>query len=169
MHATLARLDAQLPGDALVVSSDLKRARCTADVFSQTRARLPDNPDLRELNFGCWEGLLAEEIAARDAVRSQTFWQNPTKAHPPGGERWSDLTRRVADTIESLIAGHPGRPLVAVAHYGVIVSHYMHITQGDWATGARAHVTTLSLSRFVHDGHHWHAASLNETFADEVE
>ncbi len=169
MPATLAWINARLPADALVIASDLTRTRRTADALTGPRERLPDDPGLRELHFGHWEGLTAAAIAARDGRRSRTFWCDPTKAHPPGGERWDDLTQRVVTTIDGLMASHPGRPLVAVAHFGVILAHYMHITGKDWADGGWAHVAPLSLSRFVHDGSRWHAFSLNETHADAAD
>ncbi|MCY4259706.1 MAG: histidine phosphatase family protein [Rhodobacteraceae bacterium] len=172
MHDMLRRLDAHLPGDAVVVSSDLKRARRTGDVFSKTRERLADHRDLREINFGDWEGRTPDEIAAQDGTRSRAFWENPFSAHPPGGERWLDLTQRVANAIGALVAAHPGRPLVAVAHFGVIMSHYMHVRRIDREDrfrqiGSPPTIETLSLSRFVCDADGWHVVSLNETFDTE--
>ncbi|MFN3294547.1 MAG: histidine phosphatase family protein, partial [Gemmobacter sp.] len=43
----IARVARLLPTDALVVSSDLIRARTTADALTGPRTRLPDDPGLR--------------------------------------------------------------------------------------------------------------------------
>jgi len=53
--ARLARLASHLPEGALVVSSDLIRARATADAIAGPRLRLGDERDLREIHFGDWE------------------------------------------------------------------------------------------------------------------
>ena len=54
-HAALARLRSALPNEAVMVSSDLIRASATADAVSSGQLRLPNQPELREINFGDWE------------------------------------------------------------------------------------------------------------------
>lgn len=119
--AAIGRLIAHLPGDAVVISSDLSRAMATADAIQGTRARLPHDPDLREMHFGSWELRAYAEIEAEDPARISAFWERPGDVRPPGGESWHDLRTRVDTAIDRLIAAHPGRDLVVVAHFGVIL------------------------------------------------
>ena len=96
--AALARLAGALP-QAPVVSSDLARARLTADRLAQGRPRLADEPGLRELNFGAWEGLAFDAIAARHPDDYAAFWANPGPARATGGEGFDDLAARIGAVI----------------------------------------------------------------------
>ena len=130
--AALARLSASLPRDAPVGSSDLIRAVATADALAEGRPRLAPDPALREIDFGEWDGLAAEEV--EDHVRLRAFWDEPGAVAPPGGESWDALRARVDRAVSGLIAlGHPD--LIVVAHMGVI------LTQLQRATGATAYET----------------------------
>ena len=151
--AALARLAGALP-QAPVVSSDLARARLTADHLAQGRPRLADEPGLRELNFGAWEGLAFDAIAARHPDDYAAFWANPGPARATGGESFDDLAARVGAVIERL-NGAEGA-IVAVAHAGAIHAALaraaglsarqalafrldpLSVTRLDWLAGAQA-------------------------------
>jgi len=115
----IARLDEYLPDDALVVSSDLARARATADAIAAARARLLDMPDIREIHFGDWEMQRFDQIEDQDHLTR--FWDHPGDVTPPSGESWNALTTRVERAVEALCAAHTG-DIIAVAHFGVIVT-----------------------------------------------
>ncbi|NCQ24339.1 MAG: histidine phosphatase family protein [Rhodobacteraceae bacterium CG17_big_fil_post_rev_8_21_14_2_50_63_15] len=155
----LARLSAHLPQEALVISSDLCRARATADAIAGTRRRLPDDADLREIHFGAWE--LQAFDAIPDQTRLHAFWDQPGDVRPPGGESWHDLSTRVARAIARLRAAHPGRDIVAVAHLGVI------LTQVQGALGLSAYdafshrIDTLSVTEMNWRDGVWHARAIN--------
>ena len=120
--AALARLSNALPTDALVVSSDLIRASQTADAIQGNRARLDHRHGLREMNFGAWENLSSLSIPEADSERARAFWENPGEVGPPDGECWNDFSRRVHDEIERLESELPDTPIVAVAHFGVVLA-----------------------------------------------
>lgn len=150
--AALARLDAHLPSDALVVSSDLVRASATADFLSRTRPRLPDQPDLREFDFGAWDGRVFDDIAATDPDLSRAYWETPGDLAAPGGESWNGVARRVSSAISRLVAAHPGADLVAVAHMGVIMTH-LSDGAGLSPTEAMSHrIEPLSVTRLDRTG-----------------
>ncbi|MEM7721963.1 MAG: histidine phosphatase family protein [Pseudomonadota bacterium] len=121
--AALDRLDAYLPDDALVVSSDLIRAVATADAITGTRDRLPHDRQLREFDFGVWDGMHFAEVAERDPKLSRAFWETPGDIAAPDGESWNGVARRITDAIDAVIAKHPSRPIIAVAHFGAILTH----------------------------------------------
>ena len=83
-RARLARLRDFLP-QAPVVSSDLSRARQTADAVAAGRPRLPDHPDLREFHFGDWDGKTFAEVSERWPDLSRAYWEQPGDIAPPGG------------------------------------------------------------------------------------
>ncbi|WP_010140010.1 histidine phosphatase family protein [Oceanicola sp. S124] len=118
--ARLSRLSDWLPATARLVSSDLTRTRTTADALATPgRQRLPDEPALRELHFGDWEGLSATEVEARDPEISRAFWTDPGVARPPGGESWNDMETRCSAALDRLVAA--GGDLIVVCHFAVIL------------------------------------------------
>ncbi len=121
-RAAVDRLAAALPRDALVVSSDLRRAVATADAIQGARPRLPDAEALREFDFGAWDGLGFETVAARDPELSRAFWERPGDIAPPGGESWNAVAARVNGFVETLSREAGGRDVIAVAHLGVIMT-----------------------------------------------
>ena len=121
-RAAIARLAAALPDDALVVSSDLARAAATADAIQGARERLPDAAALREFDFGAWDGLGFEAVAARDPERARAFWEHPGDIAPPGGESWNAVAARVSGFVDAVVRQADGRDVIAVAHLGVIMT-----------------------------------------------
>ena len=99
------RLAEELEGEELeaIYSSDLARAHETAEIVGE-RLGLPValEPDLREKDWGTWEGLNAVE---RDRVE---FVGESTEAHQ---ERMLQVLRRIAER-------HPGDGRVLVVTHG---------------------------------------------------
>lgn len=127
--ARLARLAAHLPADAVVVSSDLIRAARTADAIQGPRPRLADDPALREFHFGDWDGRHFDEISTQHPDLSRAYWERPGHVRPPGGESWYDAAHRVQPIVDRLNQQHAGGHVIAVAHFGII------LTQVERATG----------------------------------
>jgi broad specificity phosphatase PhoE len=134
--ARIERLKAHLPDQAILVSSDLVRARATADaVTGPAHRRLPHDPHLREMHFGVWDGMHFEEVSERDPVLSRAFWEKPGDIAAPGGESWNAVSHRVETAVRRISARHPGQHIIAVAHFGGI------LTQLQRALGASAYDT----------------------------
>jgi broad specificity phosphatase PhoE len=146
--ATLSRLNTHLPQDAPLISSDLARARATADALGN-RPRLPDDPALREIHFGQWENRPFAEVEAEAPTLIRAFWDQPGPVRPPGGEAWDELTARVHAALARLDGLAPD--LIVVAHFGPILAALQQAA-GITALQAFAHrieplsVTTLTLA-----------------------
>ncbi|MCY4197874.1 MAG: histidine phosphatase family protein [Rhodobacteraceae bacterium] len=151
---TLSRLRNRLPEDAIVVSSDLKRASQTADAIVGRRRRLPDDRGLREIHFGLWEGKTTKEIEMSHPVISRRFWTNPRGVSPPQGESWQDVGFRASDSIDRLIQQFPGDTIVAVAHFGTILSQACRANNADQETLFATSIANLSMTILRHDGDH---------------
>ncbi|WP_375229825.1 histidine phosphatase family protein [Roseobacter sp. S98] len=122
-EAQISRLRAHLPEEALVISSDLIRASATADAISgQGHQRLPHDPDLREMHFGVWDGMHFRDVAERDPELSRLFWEEPGDVSAPDGESWNRTSARVDRVVRRLNAAHPDTHIIAVAHFGVILT-----------------------------------------------
>lgn len=157
----IARLDAALPRPAFLVSSDLVRASATADAVARGRTRLPHAPQIREIDFGVWDGLHFTEIADRDPVLSRSFWEEPGDVAAPEGESWNATSARVAGFVDAMTAAHPDAHIVAVAHFGTI------LTQVQRASGLSPYETlahkidNFSITRVVHEGGAWRVEAIN--------
>ena len=121
-HAAISRLHEGLPQDALVVSSDLIRAVATADAISAGRQRLPHDPDLREFDFGVWDGMHHSEVSADYADHSRAFWETPGDVEAPGGESWNAVATRGSAALDRLHVAHPEADIVVVGHFGMILT-----------------------------------------------
>lgn len=121
-RAQIARLNAALPKNALIVSSDLIRSIDTASAIQGTRERLPHRIGLREFDFGEWDGLHFADVAEKWPDLSRNYWEKPGDVAPPNGESWDAAAARVTADILELSAQHPRRDIIAVAHFGAILT-----------------------------------------------
>jgi len=159
--AQIARLHDFLPEDALVISSDLSRAVATADAIAGARERLPHDAGLREMHFGDWELKTSAEIMQSHPALSRAFWTDPGAVCPPGGESWDDVTRRTGQVVERLMAAHPGRDIVAVAHIGVILTRVGAATGEPGRVVIGQTIDNLSVTRIDHTAGGWRVELVN--------
>ena len=157
--ARLSRLSLALPRDAIVISSDLLRASATADAIAAGRDRLPHDPDLREIHFGEWELARFDEV--EDQARLRAYWDNPGDISPPGGESWHEVSARVDRAVARLMADHPGRDIVAVAHFGVILTQLQKALRIGAYEAFSHRIDNLSLTELHHVENAWHAQRIN--------
>ena len=156
----LDRLSAFLPQVATVVSSDLSRARSTADAIQNGRTRLADDPGLREMHFGDWEMKDYTRLDAEDPERIRAFWERPGEVRPPGGESFNDLAERVEMSADRLVAAHGPKPLIIVAHFGAILTQIRR-AENLTTTEAFGHrIDNLSVTHLTFDGT-WHLKTHN--------
>lgn len=155
----LARLSDHLPPQALVISSDLMRSVTTADAIAGPRTRLPHDPDLREIHFGAWEMQTHTQI--QDQTLARRFWEQPGDVAPPDGESWNQVAARVNRAVTRMIDTHPGRDIVVVAHFGVILTQVQRAL-GISAYQAFAHkIDNLSVTELRLSDGQWHAGPIN--------
>lgn len=104
-----------------VYSSDLKRAFETASILA-----LPHNlpvkatKELREINFGAWEGLTYQEIMEQYSDLATKWYQYPGQVRIPGGESFTDVKERAFNTILELTRQNDPGTIIVVAHGGTI-------------------------------------------------
>lgn len=161
-HAALDRLAALLPEDALVVSSDLARSVATADAIVGNRQRLDHAQAIREINFGDWELKTSAEIMASDPDLSRAYWSNPGEPAPPGGESWNQTAARVDEFVTSMNAAHPRRHIVAVAHFGVILTQVQRASRMSAKSALSFRIDNLSVTRLEFLDPHWRVLGVNQ-------
>ncbi|MCF6314940.1 MAG: histidine phosphatase family protein [Marinosulfonomonas sp.] len=159
--AQIARLNAYLPDDALLVSSDLSRSIDTANAIAGARTRLPHATDLREFNFGDWDGLTFDQVAARDPDLSRAYWETPGNIAPPNGESWNAAASRIAPFVRDMNTRHPDHHIIAVAHIGVIMTQ-IQLAGGLAPIEAISYkIDNLSVTRLQWDGNAWETGAIN--------
>ena len=99
-----------------IVSSDLNRAHDTALALA-VRLQLPvvADPALREVSVGDWEGLLREEVMARDP-EGFAAWRSGADVRPGGGELRSEAAERTERAIRAHASEQDGGVLVVASH-----------------------------------------------------
>ncbi len=102
----------------LVVSSSLQRARESAAIIAAGHT-IELEADLREIDFGRWEGLTREEIEALDPELHGAWQAAPATFDFPQGERRADFRARVLAVLDRLLAAEQERLLI-VAHKGIV-------------------------------------------------
>jgi len=157
--ALIDRLANFLPNKAVMVSSDLIRAVTTADVLTNDRRRLSHEPDLREFNFGDWDGRHWADVAKTDPQLSRNYWEKPGDITAPNGESWNMAAARAHVVVERLGAQH--NAIIAVAHFGII------LTQVQRALGASAYdclahkIDNYSVTHLHEDKGQWQVKCIN--------
>lgn len=159
--ARIARLHAFLPDEAMIISSDLRRAADTATAIETGRKRLRSSPKLREFDFGVWDGMKFDEVASRDPVLSRQFWEQPGHISPPDGESWYDVSFRVSEETDRLTQTHAGKNIVVVAHIGVILTQIARATGHTPAQALSHTVDNLSVTRINVQGDGWKVKEVN--------
>lgn len=111
-----ALLDA---GFEAVVSSDLQRARATAEILARgLDASVEVDARLRERDVGAWSGLTPAGIEERWPGRLEA-WRAGRLLRPPGGESNPQLEARALDALQAL-SSRPERAILVVTHAGVL-------------------------------------------------
>jgi broad specificity phosphatase PhoE len=117
-------------GITAIWTSDLLRARETGEIiadFLGLAAPVVD-PELRERQFGVFEGLTRQECAIRHPEAWQA-WLARTSA-PPGGEPRPDAAARIARAL-GRIAATEGGPALVVSHGAVMRLWLMELLGPD--------------------------------------
>lgn len=158
---TLAMLRASLPEDALLLSSDLRRATATAEALARRSwDRAEPTAQLREQNFGDWEGRAYDDEPDLDS-----FWRDPSGVRPPGGESFSDLCLRIGRYIVTQSREIDRREVVVVAHAGAIRAALALALTLPPAIALTFEVAPLSLTRvdWLSQAKTWRIGAVNCT------
>ncbi|UBU10802.1 bifunctional RNase H/acid phosphatase [Nonomuraea gerenzanensis] len=100
----------------VIVTSPLKRARQTAEaVAERSGVEVEVYEDLREADFGAWEGHTFTEVQRRWPAEL-TAWLADPEAAPPGGESFAETARRVQAARQYLVERYEGKTVLVVSH-----------------------------------------------------
>lgn len=115
-YAAAGALAAYQP--AVVVASDLSRARDTADVVARAAgAPLETDERFREIHAGVWQGLSAAQVREEYPEDMDRLLRGEDFKRGGHGESVADVARRVAAGARDLLARlEPGQTAVVATH-----------------------------------------------------
>jgi alpha-ribazole phosphatase len=117
------------------VRSPAARTRETAEILLAGQDVSVDiDPDLREMDFGDWEGHTYAEVETADPERAGEWARFAPEFVFPGGEALAAFAERI-DRVASGLAASDARCLAAVTHGGVIralICHYLGLPLSDY-------------------------------------
>jgi probable phosphoglycerate mutase len=100
---------------AAVYASPLERTRQTAAPIAKALGqRVRVDRGLLEADFGDWTG--AELKALMKLPEWKTVQHRPSTFRFPGGESFAEMQLRITGALDKMVAGHPGKVVVAVSH-----------------------------------------------------
>ncbi|MEC3951819.1 histidine phosphatase family protein [Nocardia sp. CDC153] len=100
-----------------VVSSPLRRCRETAEAAAQQlELRVSLEVELREADFGAWDGLTFAEVRERYPDELAAWLAAPAAVPGGTGESLDAVTRRVEQARDKLLARYPGQTVAVVSH-----------------------------------------------------
>lgn len=109
-----------------VYSSTAKRAIQTAKIVFKG-FRIQKAPDLKEIDFGCFEGLTYGQIMERYKKVYKKWLDNPFSTTIPKGEDLRCFRKRVAGALNKIILANPDKTVAVVSHGGAISIFITHI------------------------------------------
>lgn len=156
------RAQARAVGDALAArfngrfeaayTSELLRAHETAAILAaRLGVPLREEPALRELSHGRWEGRTHTEVEQIWPRELAAYEADPYRTRRGGGDSYADLEERVWPAIERIAESYRGQRVVAVSHGGPIrlvlcrvldlpltQRETLGVTNGSWFEVARS-------------------------------
>ena len=121
-----------------VYSSDLVRAHETARIVADPHGlEVTALADLREKNFGTWEGLTDDEILIRFPEAQRGPWGD--------GETTEEVAGRVVAALLRIAQSHPGGQVLVVAHGGPLRAALGRCGVDPPASIANGHVARIAV------------------------
>lgn len=111
-----------------VVSSDLRRASASADIIAaKWKLSVEHDAQLREMNFGEWDGQLWSSIEATDGARLRAWTEAWTDTPAPGGEGLVEVSERAAAWLREALTATQRSTIAVVSHAGWIRAALCHL------------------------------------------
>jgi 2,3-bisphosphoglycerate-dependent phosphoglycerate mutase len=151
--------------DALYVTT-LTRTHQTAAPIAKALGLDPiEEPDLREVFLGDWEGGASRRHAAAGDPRWMKALTEGEWGHIPGAETTAALTERCMRALYTIHALRPAQRVVCVVHGGVIGAILAAVTGATTSIGTNAFngADNCSISHVVGLGDWWRVRSYNDT------
>ena len=112
----------EYPGVERVYSSPAKRCLETADILFEGRETIAVH-DLRELDFGEFEGMSVEDLINREDYKE--WLKGGFEKSAPGGESIADMVARVYSALDKIVLNMMSEDFESAA---IVTVSYTHLT-----------------------------------------
>jgi alpha-ribazole phosphatase len=121
----------------IIVSSPLKRAlKTAAHIAAEKDLDIKKDENLKEINFGIWEGMKYKEIIKLNPKEWEVKGENWLDFSPECGESFRNFYSRVSSEINTILDQYKGKRIAVISHDGVmkaIASKLLNMEQeGFW-------------------------------------
>ncbi|MHB1347336.1 MAG: histidine phosphatase family protein [Candidatus Humimicrobiaceae bacterium] len=125
-------------------SSPIGRTIETAEIFKKKLGKeYQISENLKEINFGKWEGLKFDDIISKYGSDFQNWIKDPFENPPTEGESFNDIIKRGIQEIDKIIAeSKEDSNILLVTHGGFIVAmlvHWLKIPPQRWSSIIQNH------------------------------
>jgi len=117
----VAALAERLRCDTLdaVYASPMSRTLETARIIAGPHGLEPvTEPDLREIDYGHWEGRTRDEVEAKYPDEYEAWQEDPLTIAPAGGESGIQVLARALPVIRRIVQQHQHGSVLVVSHKG---------------------------------------------------
>jgi probable phosphoglycerate mutase len=116
-----------------IYASPLSRALETANIIAEnTDKKVVVAPEIREINFGEWEGLTVREISEKYPEIFKAWRSNKEESYICGGDSSiNNAASRATKCILDIVSKHRGKKIVIVAHGGIIKAGLIGLFEWD--------------------------------------
>ena len=131
-----------------IYSSDLQRARMTAEIVAQTLS-LPVvvEQGVRERHFGVLQGLVFSTMEVHQPEAARIWKSRDPDAVLPEGESLRRFHERVTQAIDAIAARHIGQRVMVVSHGGAMDIIWRHARQASLQAPREAELLNASINR----------------------
>ncbi len=106
-----------------IICSPKQRCAAMSEKWAQQlNIPLKKETELREIDFGRWEGQTVEAIQQQESENLKTFWQAPEAHTPHDGESLQDFDTRISACWKKIQQDYKNQHCLLVTHGGVIRS-----------------------------------------------
>lgn len=139
--------------DAIVSSPQTRAQQTAAYAADELGLDIEIDEDLRETDFGEWEGLTFSEAYERDRDTHSAWLKDPHRC-PPGGEAFASVDSRVSGVRQRVTEKYGESTILVVSHVTPVKSLLRQGLGVGFELFTRLHLdlASLSVSEFYADG-----------------
>ncbi len=147
-----------------IYSSDLKRAKHTAEVIAQGHGKnVIGEPRLRETQFGSLDGKKITDMTAEEEYQLERLYSGTPGYCIPGGESLEQVQARVMGCLHQIATECKGRTVLVVSH-GMAISLALQSILGIPVTGPRNFsLHNCAVNIIDVEGYQWTLETLGDT------
>ena len=136
-----------------IICSPLRRCTETAEILAaELGMHVRVEPDLREMDFGKWEGLTYAEVEKRHPNDLAAWKQSAAVAPTGSSETFSEVFDRMATLAERLATRYAGESVLAVTHVTPIKALVAQALNAPASALFRMELSSASYSRIAYTG-----------------